>query len=98
MSNTEIKEIIAETVKEVINSQDNKYNIFASDISQIKKDIQELKIKEVTHALNCPQDKRIKTIEDNLFEYNIIKKYPKLVASIFLMVVVLSVISYFKSL
>ena len=93
-----VKDIIKETVKEVLSSEDYRYSVIAEDIRIIKQDLVDLKVKSKAHILNCPQDERIKDIEDNLFEYNIVKKYPKLVVSIFLMITVLSVLSYLNSL
>ena len=40
--------------------------------------VSELERKETSHVINCPQTPKIQKIEEELLEYKIIKKYPKL--------------------
>lgn len=50
----------------------------------------ELERKELTHTLNCPQAPKIQKINDDLAEYRMIMKYPKLFVAGFVVVVILT--------
>lgn len=64
-------------------------------VTQHDKDLESLKVQEITHIINCPNSPRIKVLEDDLSEYRFFKKYPKILAGIVIFIVIsFGIVSY----
>jgi len=61
-------------------------------LHQTEVDIEELKLKQIEHLIICPVRPRVKEIESNLAEYNMVKKHPILAALVLIVLVFGSVI------
>jgi hypothetical protein len=59
--------------------------------------VTELEKKELTHILNCPQTEKINIINEELTEYKMFKKYPKIGLAIVAAAVILFLITTFDS-
>jgi hypothetical protein len=59
--------------------------------------VTELEKKELTHIQNCPQTEKIEKINEELAEYKMFKKYPKIALALIAGAVLLFLITTFES-
>jgi TolA-binding protein len=59
--------------------------------------VTELEHKELTHTQNCPQTVKIEKINEELAEYKMFKKYPKIALALIAGAVLLFIITTFES-
>lgn len=59
--------------------------------------VTELEHKELTHIINCPQTAKIEKINEELTEYKMFKKYPKIGLAIIAAAVIMFLITTFES-
>jgi uncharacterized protein YoxC len=68
-----------------------------SRVNHVEDDIKELKKSEAAHLIKCPAMPKIESIETNLLEYKMFKKYPKLGMVLIIVFVILSLVSISKT-
>jgi hypothetical protein len=67
-----------------------------SRVSHLENDIVSLKLSDANHVINCPVNPKVDQIKDDLEEYRVMKKYPRLAIILITVFVVITVFSYFE--
>jgi hypothetical protein len=67
-----------------------------SRVSHLEDDIVSLKLADVNHVVNCPINPKVDQIKDDLEEYRVMKKYPRLAIILIAVFVCATIFSYFE--
>jgi len=69
-----------------------------SRVDHLEDDVNELKLRNVEHLIECPVKPRVRAIEKDLEEYHFMKNYPKAIVTIIAVVVIGIVFGLYKTL
>lgn len=67
-----------------------------SRVTHLEDDVEKVQMDLLTHPMNCAQAQEIRKISDDLAEYRIIKKYPKIALYIVVFFVLATIFSIYK--
>lgn len=84
-----------DTVHERLNEIKEQTTKTNGGLTDAKKDIEELKLANMQHIIDCPAMPQIQAIRDNLVEYNWFKKHPVLGGTIVVVAVTLIMFNVF---
>lgn len=110
MTNEDLKELFEEKFKRVYAEISSNAEIAQQMLNQIleqtkktngrvnklEEETANLKLKENNHILSCPQAPKIDKINEELMEYRILKKYPKLIPYIIIVIVIIGFATIYK--
>jgi len=86
--------VLRETlIHQSLNNIDKHLEKLNGSVATNIKDIQQLKINEVEHVINCPVMPKVEKISEDLEEYHFIKKYPKILLVVIAILVLGLIIS-----